>query len=76
MLQHQKWDPVLEWFQERYNVKQEISHGLEPPPVTAETKAVLARHFLSYDFAALTGKFSLLYFFLLKKLNTLFNYLQ
>ncbi|XP_063838556.1 ATP synthase mitochondrial F1 complex assembly factor 2 [Ostrinia nubilalis] len=54
-LQLKKWVPVLEWFQERYNIKQELSHGLEPPPVTTETRAVLARHFLSYDFPALTA---------------------
>ncbi|CAK1602947.1 unnamed protein product [Parnassius mnemosyne] len=54
-LQEKKWGPVLDWFQERFGVKQEISRGLEPPPVTNETRAVLARHFLSYDFTALNA---------------------
>ncbi|XP_026757192.2 ATP synthase mitochondrial F1 complex assembly factor 2 [Galleria mellonella] len=54
-LQEKKWIPVLEWFQKRFGVKLEISKGLEPPPVTTETRAVLARHFLSYDFTALNA---------------------
>ncbi|PZC77241.1 hypothetical protein B5X24_HaOG203558 [Helicoverpa armigera] len=55
MLQEKEWGPILEWFQKRFNVTQEVSRGLEPPPVTTETKAVLARYFLSYDFAALSA---------------------
>uniref|UniRef100_A0A2A4IY97 ATP synthase mitochondrial F1 complex assembly factor 2 n=1 Tax=Heliothis virescens TaxID=7102 RepID=A0A2A4IY97_HELVI len=54
-LQEKEWGPVIEWFQKRFNVTQEVSRGLEPPPVTAETRAVLARYFLSYDFPALSA---------------------
>ncbi|KAI8428072.1 hypothetical protein MSG28_002355 [Choristoneura fumiferana] len=54
-LQAKKWTPVLEWFQKRFNVTQEISRGLELPPVAANTRAVLARYFLSYDFTALNA---------------------
>lgn len=54
-LQEKKWTPVVEWFEKRFNVKQEVATGLLPPPVTNETRAVLARYFLSYDFAALSA---------------------
>lgn len=59
LLQEQKWGPVIEWFEKRFNIKQEVSKDLQPPPVTTETRAVLARHFLSYDFPALNGKSNL-----------------
>ncbi|CAH2231765.1 jg7178 [Pararge aegeria aegeria] len=54
-LQEKKWDPVLEWFCKRFGVEQEVSNNLEPPPITTETRAVLARHFLSFDFPALNA---------------------
>ncbi|XP_059060448.1 ATP synthase mitochondrial F1 complex assembly factor 2 isoform X1 [Achroia grisella] len=54
-LQEKKWTPVIDWFQKKFGVTQEISKGLEPSPVTTETRAVLARYFLSYDFAALNA---------------------
>ncbi|XP_022122209.2 ATP synthase mitochondrial F1 complex assembly factor 2 [Pieris rapae] len=55
LLQEQKWGPVLEWFEERFHIKQEVSRDFQPPPITTETRAVLARHFLSYDFPALNA---------------------
>lgn len=55
--QEKKWSPILEWFQKRFNVQQEVSTCLEPPPVTTDTRAVLARHLLSYDFPALNGSY-------------------
>lgn len=58
MLQEKKWGPVIEWFEKRFNVTQEVSTGLLPPQVTNETRAVLARYFLSYDFSALSGQFN------------------
>ncbi|CAG9566716.1 unnamed protein product [Danaus chrysippus] len=54
-LQEKKWEPVLEWFCKRFGVTQEVSKGLELPPIKTETRAVLARHFLSYDFPSLTA---------------------
>lgn len=55
-MQKKKWHPVIEWFQKRFNVKQSVSEDLEPPPVSTETRAILARHYLSYDFPSLNGK--------------------
>lgn len=55
ILQEKKWTPVLEWFEKRFNVTQKVATGLLPPPVTTETRAVLARYFLSYNFAALNA---------------------
>ncbi|KAJ8729293.1 hypothetical protein PYW08_000874 [Mythimna loreyi] len=54
-LQEKEWGPILEWFQKRFDVIQEVAKGLEPPPVTANTRAVLARYFLSHDFPALSA---------------------
>ncbi|CAB3230789.1 unnamed protein product [Arctia plantaginis] len=54
-LQEKKWTPVIDWFEKRFNVKQEVATGLLPPPVTIETRAVLARYLLSYGFAALSA---------------------
>lgn len=54
-LQEKKWGPVLEWFNKRFQVNQEVSKDLEPPPIATDTRAVLARHFLSYDFPALNA---------------------
>ncbi|XP_053605946.1 ATP synthase mitochondrial F1 complex assembly factor 2 [Plodia interpunctella] len=55
VLQEQKWGAILDWFQERFNVKQEVSRGLSLPPVSTETRGILARHFLSYKFPALNA---------------------
>lgn len=55
VLQEKKWDPVLEWFNKRFGVNQQVSQNLEPPPIATETRAVLARHLLSYDFPALNA---------------------
>ncbi|XP_063376513.1 ATP synthase mitochondrial F1 complex assembly factor 2 [Cydia fagiglandana] len=54
-LQAEKWTPVLEWFQMRFNVTQETSKDLALPPVATETRAVLARYLLSFDFTALNA---------------------
>ncbi|KAJ0181986.1 hypothetical protein K1T71_002708 [Dendrolimus kikuchii] len=54
-VQRERWMPILEWFQKRFNVTQDISRDLQPPLVTTDTRAVLARHFLSYDFPALNA---------------------
>ncbi|XP_075991635.1 ATP synthase mitochondrial F1 complex assembly factor 2 homolog l(2)k14505 [Anticarsia gemmatalis] len=55
VLQEKKWTPVLDWFEKRFNVKQEVATGLLPPPVTNDTRAVLARYLLSYNFTALSA---------------------
>ncbi|CAG9098475.1 unnamed protein product [Plutella xylostella] len=54
-LQERKWGPIIDWFQKRFDVKQEVSQGLEAPPVTTETRAALAKHYLSYDFPSLNA---------------------
>lgn len=55
IMQEKKWTPVIQWFEKRFNVTQEVATGLLPPPVTVETRAILARYFLSYDFSALSA---------------------
>lgn len=63
VLQEKKWDPVIEWFNKRFGVNQQISQNLELPPIASETRAVLARHLLSYDFPALNGMLQLIILF-------------
>lgn len=53
--QERKWLPILEWFQKRFNVNQKFSRDLQPPPVSTDTRAILARHLLSYDFPELNA---------------------
>ncbi|GBP10228.1 ATP synthase mitochondrial F1 complex assembly factor 2 [Eumeta japonica] len=54
-MQKEKWQPVLDWFSERFGAQLVISYGLDLPPITTEIRAALARHFLSYDFSSLTA---------------------
>lgn len=59
VLQENRWGPILEWFEKRFDVKLEVSGDLLPPPLTTETRASLAKHLLSYDFASLNGTYYL-----------------
>ena len=55
-LQIQEWQPVLDWFCKRYDVKLEPSRDISGPAVSQETKAAITRHLLSYNFWAVHGK--------------------
>ncbi|KAG6460887.1 hypothetical protein O3G_MSEX012279 [Manduca sexta] len=55
ILQEKKWGPILNWFQKTFDVTQDVSSGFEPPPMHTETRAILARYLLAFDFAALNA---------------------
>lgn len=55
--QIQEWDPVLKWFCKRYGVKLEAARDISGPIIDQETKNVLTKHLLSYNFWAIHGRF-------------------
>ncbi|XP_063232897.1 ATP synthase mitochondrial F1 complex assembly factor 2 [Bacillus rossius redtenbacheri] len=54
-LQLERWQPVLEWFCERYSVQLVASRDITMPAVTDETRATLRSHLLSYNMWAVHG---------------------
>ncbi|CAG9858523.1 unnamed protein product [Phyllotreta striolata] len=54
-LQIQEWDPVIEWFNEKYDVHLSKSVQMDIPPVSEKDKAQVTKHLMSYNFPAVTG---------------------
>ncbi|XP_055643168.1 ATP synthase mitochondrial F1 complex assembly factor 2 [Toxorhynchites rutilus septentrionalis] len=54
-LQKVEWDPVIEWFNKRYDVNIESTHGLEVPTFAPGTAMNISRYLSSYNEAALHG---------------------
>ncbi|XP_043274448.1 ATP synthase mitochondrial F1 complex assembly factor 2 [Venturia canescens] len=54
-VQAQKWDPIIQWFCDRYQVDITKTQSISPPDVPMETKATIIRHMVSYSEAALQG---------------------
>ncbi|GFG37286.1 hypothetical protein Cfor_03240 [Coptotermes formosanus] len=54
-LQLQEWQPTLNWFCKRYDVKLEATRDISGPTISQETKNVLTKHLLSYNFWAVHG---------------------
>ncbi|KAL6429687.1 hypothetical protein ACFW04_007539 [Cataglyphis niger] len=54
-LQVEKWEPIVQWFSDHYNVDIARTQSIEVPTVSAETKATLMRHLLSYNFNSIYG---------------------
>lgn len=54
-LQVEKWEPVIQWFCEYYDVDIVRTQNIEMPIISAGTKAVLTRHLLSYNFNSIYG---------------------
>lgn len=54
-LQLQEWQPILNWFCKRYEVKLEATRDISAPTISQETKSVLTKHLLSYNFWAVHG---------------------
>nr|AEE62847.1 unknown [Dendroctonus ponderosae] len=50
-----EWDPVIEWFNKRFNVKLKKSVQMDVSPVSEEDKTTLIRHLMSYNFASVNG---------------------
>jgi hypothetical protein len=56
-LQKQEWEPILKWFCKHYNVKLEAARDISGPTISQETKDLLTKHLLSYNFWAIHGLF-------------------
>lgn len=56
-LQEKEWDPIINWFQKRFQVNLSKSLSIEGPTVDEETKNTLQKHLLSYNFDSLIGSY-------------------
>ncbi|KAG5319730.1 ATPF2 factor, partial [Pseudoatta argentina] len=54
-LQIEKWEPIVHWFCENYNVEIMRTQSIQAPTVSMETKAALTRHLLSHNFNSIYG---------------------
>lgn len=52
-MQKKDWDPVIQWFNERYSVKMEKNRDLDTPVVSEEIRLRIGKHLMSYDEASL-----------------------
>lgn len=54
-LQQNEWTPLIDWFCKRYDVNLSATRDISPPVIDTNIKAVIQRHLLSYNFAAING---------------------
>ncbi|XP_028045282.1 ATP synthase mitochondrial F1 complex assembly factor 2 isoform X2 [Monomorium pharaonis] len=54
-LQVEKWEPIVCWFCEHYDVDIARTQSIEAPTVSTETKAALTKHLLSHNFNSIYG---------------------
>lgn len=54
-LQIEMWDPLLKWFENRYQVRINVSEDVSTIPVPDETLAQIRKHLLSYSHWCLIG---------------------
>ena len=55
-LQHNEWDPIIQWFNERYGTNLQKTMNLTPPNVSAEDKMKISKYLLSHSDEVLNGK--------------------
>ncbi|CAD5124207.1 DgyrCDS12506 [Dimorphilus gyrociliatus] len=54
-LQNEKWNPIIEWANERYNVDIGLTYGIGMLNISKETKQIFTQHLNSYNELALFG---------------------
>lgn len=54
-LQMEHWDPMLEWFNERYNTNLVKTNDISPPVVPANAKMQIANYLTSHSMTTLHG---------------------
>lgn len=54
-LQSEEWDPVIQWFCDRFLVDLQKSKDMTGPTITDQTKANVMRHLMSYNFPSIHG---------------------
>ncbi|CAG9771990.1 unnamed protein product [Ceutorhynchus assimilis] len=50
-----EWDPVIEWFNKRFNVKLKKSIQMDVSPISEEDKTIITKHLMSHNFATVNG---------------------
>ncbi|KAH8352768.1 hypothetical protein KR084_006281 [Drosophila pseudotakahashii] len=54
-LQVNEWDPVIEWFNQRFETNLQKTMNIVPPQVSEDDKMKVAKHFHSYSLETLHG---------------------
>ncbi|XP_044743435.1 ATP synthase mitochondrial F1 complex assembly factor 2 [Chrysoperla carnea] len=54
-VQVQEWDPIIEWFNKRYQTQILKTRFIDGPEFSDNDKNVLRKHLLSYNFSSLIG---------------------
>lgn len=54
--QVKEWDPIIEWFNERYDTGIVKSRSILQPNINAECKMNISKYLMSYDFSSLNGE--------------------
>ncbi|KAM7354097.1 ATP synthase mitochondrial F1 complex assembly factor 2 homolog l(2)k14505 [Cochliomyia hominivorax] len=54
-LQRNEWDPIIQWFNERYGTKLEKTMEMTPPQISAEDKMKISKYLLSHSEDVLYG---------------------
>lgn len=54
-LQEVEWDPIISWFNSRFNVSIEKSKQMDIPPAKEKDKTKLTKYLMSHSFAAING---------------------
>ena len=55
-LQSQKWDPIIQWFCDRYQVDITKTQSIKAPIIPLQTKITLMKYLLSYNYNAVQGE--------------------
>ncbi|KAF5281573.1 hypothetical protein FQA39_LY05108 [Lamprigera yunnana] len=54
-LQVEEWDPVIQWFCNRFQVDLQKSRSMNAPTINMDTKTTISKHLLSYNFDSVHG---------------------
>ncbi|XP_026478915.1 ATP synthase mitochondrial F1 complex assembly factor 2-like [Ctenocephalides felis] len=54
-LQCKEWDPIIEWFCDRYKVNVKKARDITPPEISEESKMALSNYLYSHNIASLQG---------------------
>ncbi|EDW02852.1 ATP synthase mitochondrial F1 complex assembly factor 2 [Drosophila grimshawi] len=54
-LQCNEWDPVIDWFNQRFETNLQKTNNITPPQVTGDDRMKIAKHFQSYNLETLHG---------------------
>lgn len=58
-LQCSEWDPLIDWFNKRYETDLRKTANITPPQISERDKQIVQRYLQSYDEQVLHGKFTI-----------------